>query len=279
MDVSWQRVAIHSIKWGGRRGIFVVRGVTLALSSGGARGFSHIGVLKSLARHQIPILGIAGSSMGGLIGALYCTGYTPDMMEELAKGLRRSQWIDFSLSKMGLVRGQKLLGLMNLLTRNRSFRDCNPPLKLVAVDIERGEEVVLDSGSVAEGVRATTSIPGIFSPFVKEQRVLVDGGVLNRVPVDLARALDPKAPVVAVDAGIDMAPTVKSVFDILFQAFDIMARELRQYKPLQADVIIEPSLPFAREAQFTRVSEFIQAGELACEAKIPEILERLEGSA
>ncbi|MCY0878001.1 MAG: patatin-like phospholipase family protein [Firmicutes bacterium] len=255
-----------------------MRGVTLALSSGGARGFSHIGVLKCLERYRVPILGIAGSSMGGLIGALYCTGYTAAMMEELAHTLRRHQWIDFSLSKMGMVRGQKLLGLLTLLTRGRQFSDCDPPLKLVAVDIQRGEEVVLDHGSVAEAVRATTSIPGIFSPFVKDNRVLVDGGVLNRVPVDLARQLA-DAPVVAVDAGIDMSSEVRSVFDILFQAFDIMARELRRYKPLEADVVIEPKVPNAREAQFTRVDDFIRAGEIACEEKIGEILDRMEGSA
>ena len=250
------------------------RGITLALSSGGARGFCHIGVLKVLERHHIPVLGVAGSSMGGLVGALYCTGYTGSMIEELALGLRRTHWIDFSVSKMGLVRGQKLLGLINLLTRGRTFEECQPPLKVVAVDIERGEEVVIDRGSVAEGVRATTSIPGIFSPFMKDERVLVDGGVLNRVPIALAQAIA-EGPVVAVDAGIDMAPVVRSVFDILFQAFDIMARELRQYKPVIADVLIEPSLPNARDAQFTRVKEFIRAGEEACEAKIGEIVEKL----
>ncbi len=254
-----------------------MRGVTLALSSGGARGFSHIGVLKSLERHHIPVLGIAGSSMGGLVGALYCCGYTADMLRDLAGSLRRSQWIDFSLSKMGMVRGLKLLELMEQLTKNRTFEELSPPLKLVAVDIQRGEEVVLDSGSVAEAVRATTSIPGIFSPVVRGDDVLVDGGVLNRVPVDLAREMA-EAPVVAVDAGIDISPVVKSVFDILFQAFDIAARELRRYKPVQADVLIEPHVPNAREAQFTRVDEFVRAGEAACDEKISEILGRLEGS-
>lgn len=254
------------------------RGVTLALSSGGARGFAHIGVLKCLERYQVSVLGIAGSSMGGLVGALYCTGYTPAMLEELALSLRRSQWIDFSLSKMGMVRGQKLLGLLNMLTRGRDFADCVPPLKVVAVDIENGEEVVLDQGNIAEAVRATTSIPGIFSPFSKDGRLLVDGGVLNRVPVDIARQLS-DAPVVAVDAGIDMSPGVKSVFDILFQAFDVMARELRRYKPVIADVVIEPRVPDARNAQFTNVGEFIRAGELACEERMPDILKRLEGSA
>ncbi len=256
----------------------LVRGVTLALSSGGARGFSHIGVLKSLERHHIPVLGIAGSSMGGLIGALYCCGYTAQKLEELAGGLRRSQWIDFSLSKMGMVRGHKLLELMERLTENRTFEELSLPLKLVAVDIQRGEEVVLDSGSVAEAVRATTSIPGIFSPVVRGDEILVDGGVLNRVPVDLARQIA-EAPVIAVDAGLDISPVVKSVFDILFQAFDVVARELRRYKPVQADVLIEPYLPNARDAQFTKVGEFVRAGETACEAKISDILGRLEGSA
>jgi len=110
-------------------------GITLALSSGGARGFSHIGILKCLVRHQIPILGLAGASMGGLVAALYATGHTPEMMESLAVNVRRNQWIDFSVSKMGLVRGQKLLGLLNLLTHGRRFEECRPPLRLVAVDI------------------------------------------------------------------------------------------------------------------------------------------------
>lgn len=256
----------------------MARGITLALSSGGARGFAHIGVLKVLERYKIPVLGIAGSSMGGLVGALYATGYTASMMEELAGKFRRSHWLDFSLSKMGLVRGQKLLSMMTTLTRQRRFEDCRPPLKLVAVDIRRGEEVVLDTGMVAEAVRATTSIPGIFAPYPKEGRLLVDGGVLNRVPVDLARQLA-DAPVVAVDAGIDMSPDVRSVFDILFQAFDIVAQELVRYKPIVADVLLEPRVPRARNAQFNRISEFIRAGEEACEEHMPEILRQLEGSA
>ncbi len=253
-------------------------GVTLALSSGGARGLSHIGVLKCLERHHVPILGIAGSSMGGLVGGLYATGYSGVMLEQLAIGLRRSQWIDFSLSKMGMVRGQKLLGLLKVLTRGLGFKDCHPPLKLVAVDIQRGEEVVLDEGAVADAVRATTSIPGIFSPYAYQGRLLVDGGVLNRVPVDLAREMA-DAPVVAVDAGIDVSGELKSVFDILFQSFDVIARELRQYKPVIADVLIEPRVPQSRNAQFTRVREFIRAGEDACEACMGEISRQLEGSA
>ncbi len=252
-------------------------GVALALSSGGARGFAHIGVIKVLERYHVPIVGVAGSSMGGIIGALYCSGYSGTMMHELALSIRRSHWVDFSVSKMGLVRGQKLLGMMSWLTRGRNFEDCRPPLKVVAVDIERGEEVVIDSGPIAEGVRATSSIPGIFSPFVKAGRVLVDGGVMNRVPVSLAQSFGAKA-VVAVDVGVGLSSTVRSVFDVLFQTFDIMARELQRYQPTVADVVIEPQMGPGREAQFTRIDEFIRAGEVACEQRIDDILGLLEES-
>lgn len=250
------------------------RGVSLALSSGGARGLAHIGVLKVLDKYGVPITGIAGSSMGGLVGALYATGYGGSMIEEVASGIRRSHWIDLSLSRMGLVRGKKLEGLVNLLTRGRTFADCKPPLKLVAVDIERGEEVVFDSGPVADAVRATCSIPGIFSPMLYQGKVLVDGGVLNRVPVDLARQMSDGV-VVAVDVGVDLAHKVSSVFDVLFQTFDVMAQELRRYKPLLADVIIEPRLGFSRDAHMSNMKEFVRAGEEAAEQAMPEIWERL----
>lgn len=246
-------------------------GVALALSSGGARGLAHIGVLKVLDQNQIPITGIAGSSMGGLVGALYCTGYTGAMIEEVALGIRRTDWIDFTLSKMGLVAGRKLEGLLSLLTRGRQFEDCRPPLKVVAVDIESATTVLIDSGSLAEGVRATVSIPGIFSPVVRQGQVLVDGGVLNRVPVDVAR-LFPHSIVVAVDVGVELSPKVGSVFDVLFQTFDIMARQLRQYQPLDADIVIEPKLTFNRDAHFSQVAALIRAGEEATELALPEIM-------
>jgi NTE family protein len=198
-------------------------GIALALSSGGARGFVHIGILKVLDRHGIPIVGIAGSSMGALIGALYCSGYTGGMLEEIALEVRRSHYLDFSFSKMGFVAGRKLHAMVTRLTGGRRFEDCHPPLKVVAVDIERAEEVVIDQGPLADGVRASASVPGMFSPVQRDGRLLVDGGVLNRVPVDLARTF-PASGVVAVDVGVDLAPRVTSVFDVLFQTFDIMAR-------------------------------------------------------
>ncbi|WP_053958653.1 patatin-like phospholipase family protein [Sulfobacillus thermosulfidooxidans] len=249
-------------------------GIALALSSGGARGLAHIGVLKVLERYQIPILAIAGSSMGGVIGALYSTGYSADMIEDIAKGIRRSHWIDFSVSRMGLLAGKKLEGLINLFTQGKTFEDCQPPLQVVAVDIEKGSEVILKSGPLAQAIRATASIPGIFSPVVMEGRILVDGGIINRVPVNVIKSV-PNSIVVAVDVGVDLAPRVQSMFDVLFQTFDIMARELRQCQPIDADVVIEPHVGFSRESHVSHVEEIIRAGEKACEQAIPYIQQLL----
>ncbi len=244
------------------------QGVALALSSGGVRGFVHIGVLKVLDRYHVPIAGIAGSSMGSLIGALYCSGYSGVELETLAKSIRRHHYMDVSVSKMGLIAGKKLHDLVLKWTDGKNMEDLSPPLKVVAVDIERGEEVVISQGSVADAVRASASIPGMFSPVVRQNRLLVDGGVLNRVPVELAREFAGDG-VIAVDVGIDLASRMSSMFDVLFQTFDIMARELRRYQTMSADVIIQPRLDLTRDQDRTR--RFIAAGEAACEAAMPEI--------
>lgn len=250
-------------------------GIALALSSGGARGFVHIGILKVLDRHGVRIAGIAGSSMGALIGALYCSGYTGSMLEEIALEVRRSHYLDFSFSKMGFVAGKKLHAMVTRLTAGKRFEDCSPPLKMVAVDIERAEEVVIDQGPLADGVRASAAVPGMFSPVNREGRLLVDGGVLNRVPADLARTF-PSAGVVAVDVGVDLAPRVSSVFDVLFQTFDIMARELRRYQTISADILIAPHLDLSRDRD--RARRFIRAGEEAGERAMPAIARLAAGA-
>ncbi|CAB1129122.1 Serine protease [Candidatus Hydrogenisulfobacillus filiaventi] len=252
------------------------RGVVLALSAGGARGLAHIGVLKVLERHRIPVVGIVGTSMGGLLGALYCAGYSAQGLEQLALKVRRGHWLDFSVSRLGLFSGRKVEGLLRLLTGARTFAHCRPPLAVVAVDLERGRPVVIREGNLAEGVRATIAIPGLFSPVVREGQLLIDGGVLQRVPVDVARAEFPGHPVVAVDVGIQLAPHIGSVFDVLFQAFDIQALELKRHVPVRAEAVIEPAVGHWRQADMSRAREFIAAGEAAAEARLPHLL-RLAG--
>ncbi|AUW94517.1 MAG: patatin [Sulfobacillus thermosulfidooxidans] len=249
-------------------------GVALALSSGGARGLAHIGVLKVLERHRIPIVAIAGSSMGGVIGALYSTGYSGEMIHDIARRIKRSHWMDFSLSKMGILAGKKLEALIELYTQGKTFADCKPPLQLVAADIELGAEVVLNTGSLARAVRATSSIPGVFSPVVIDNRTLVDGGIVNRVPVSVLPQV-PHNVTVAVDVGVTLTPRVHSLFDVLFQSFDIMARELSRYQPVEADVVIKPKVDFSRESHAYHVDAIVQAGEDACEAAISHIIELL----
>lgn len=251
-------------------------GVSLALSSGGVRGLAHVGALKALDRHQIPITAVAGVSMGGLIGALYCTGFTGEMIEEVVRVIRRNDWIDFSFSRMGMVRGRKLEDLIQMLTRGNHFEQCSPPLRVAAVDIERGVEEVLDSGPLVDAIRATVSVPGIFSPVEIGGKLLVDGGIINRVPTHLARRV-PHSVVVAVDVGVELVSSVDSLFDVLFQTFDIMAREISHGKPCDADFTVTPDLPITRDTYFTNVDECIRAGEQAVEEVVPQLKEMLQG--
>lgn len=211
--------------------------------------------------------------MGGVIGALYCTGYSAQNIEEIFRALRRSHWIDFSLSKMGLLAGKKLENLLRLYTQDKTFADCRPPLLLVAADIERGQEVVMDSGELVSAVRATASIPGIFSPVVMDGHILVDGGIINRVPVSVLQLFPniQDCVTVAVDVGVELTPRVQSMFDVLFQTFDIMARELRNLQPVQGDVVIEPRLEFNRDSHVSHIDDIIRAGEEAAEIAMPKI--------
>ncbi len=178
--------------------------VGIALGGGGARGFAHIGVLKVLEREGIFPRLVAGTSMGGVIGAMYAAGLSATQMEaEAVKATSRRadmiRAIDVSVSQTGLVRGARIYdyiaGVIGLETK---FSDLRRPLSMVAVDLNTGREVVLHSGRVADAVRATISVPGVFRPVEIGRLRLVDGGMLNNVPVDVVRKMGADV-VIAVD--------------------------------------------------------------------------------
>ena len=158
--------------------------VGLALSGGGARGLAHIGVLKVLEQEGIPIDLLAGTSMGGIIAAGHAAGLGADYMAEEARRMGQLRnmikLVDRSLpTRWGLFEGQKVQQYLASHLGEATFDELRIPLALLAVDLESGEEVVLRKGSVAEAVRATISLPGVFAPFRLDGRLLVDGGVLN----------------------------------------------------------------------------------------------------
>ncbi len=249
--------------------------VGLALSAGAARGYAHIGVLKVLEREGIPINCIAGSSMGAMVGALYAVGISPDRLAKLALNLKRRHWLDITFPRLGLVSGEKLEALLSLLTRGKRIEELSLPLAVVATDLEKGEEVVLTSGSIARAVRASSAIPGIFAPVRYNGRLLVDGGVLNRVPAQVARDLGADV-VIAVNVGMELEDggnraRVNGIFGVIMQSIEVMQREILKEKIIEADVVIQPQVGHIGITQFERAEECIRAGEKAAEELLPQM--------
>jgi NTE family protein len=173
--------------------------ISLALGGGGSRGFAHIGVLKQLHTAGIRICAIAGTSAGGMVACFHAAGFSPESMEEIALKIDQNKLYSLSSNT-----GPGLLGLSNptkILEEylgDREFSDLEIPCAVVAVDIKTNREIVLHTGRVVDAILATIAVPGIFPPRNISDYELVDGGVLNPVPVSVARKLAPKLPVVAV---------------------------------------------------------------------------------
>ena len=165
--------------------------VGLALGAGGARGFAHIGVLKALEQDSIPIDMIAGASMGAVIGAWYAKERKADALEKM---VLETDWkqlvrlIDLNLlAGKGLLYGQKVKELLRSFIGDVRFEDLEIPLAIIAADAQTSEEIIFNEGSVVEAVRASISLPVIFTPVKWGDRFLVDGGIVNPVPVDVVR--------------------------------------------------------------------------------------------
>jgi len=250
--------------------------VGLALGSGASRGLAHIGVLRALKEENIPIDMVAGTSAGALIGALFCCGIDLKVIEKVAQELPRKELIDLSVPRLGFVKGNRIEELVKFLTRDMKIEDLDIPFRVVATDIARGEKVVFDSGYIYKAVRASISIPGIFTPVYMDGRVLVDGGIMDRVPVSIVRDMGADV-VIGVDVGFS-APRgkVESIFDVIFRSLDIMERELLKKRIIAADVLIKPYLPEIDPARFDQVYECSKEGYEVTKAAIPRILEIIE---
>jgi NTE family protein len=245
--------------------------IGLALGSGGARGFAHVGVLKALENADIKVDYIAGSSMGALVGAFYGAGHNPDSLYKMATMFKRKYYLDYTVPKMGLISGNKIRQLVRVLTHGKQLENLVPPLSVVATDLLKGEKVVYQKGSIADAVRASISIPGIFVPFQIEDRLLVDGGVIDRVPVSVVKDMGAEV-VIGVDIShYNNEAKVSSLFDVFWQSIDIMQREMVKHIELNVDILIRPMVEQFSPTTFTNVEEIIRIGEDATKQKIGEI--------
>lgn len=283
--------------------------VGLVLGGGGARGAAHIGVLKVMEREHIPVCEIAGTSMGAIVGGLYASGYTSQELETLVSTL---DWADlfvddpprdqqpmhrkdgdfrylldleigFTNGKVvlpgGLVQGQKLLILLRRLTLStwdvHDFDALPIPFRAVAADIGTGEKVVFDQGELALAIRSSMSVPGAFAPLKVDGRLLVDGGMVDNVPVDVVRSMGAsKLVVVDVGSPLHEESALTNPVVIMDQMISALMKEKteRQLATLgPSDVLITPELGDLTAAEFNRGGEAIRQGELAAEAALPQL--------
>lgn len=276
--------------------------IGVALGGGGARGIAHIGVLNVLEAESIPVDLLAGTSMGGIIAAPYALGYPAHQIAAEAMRLGSSlnkllRFVDWQLTSKGLLQGQSILAYLGQqLGDETTFDQLKRPLALIAVDLNSGREVVLDSGVVKDAVRATMAIPGIIAPVELDGAKLVDGGILNNVPADVARNMGADV-VIAVDVSVGrliadpgsgfsaeqaISSAVLPSFALdMWRAQAIMMQDLVRYKLefARPDVTISPPVPPDMGTfSFHRVAELIELGEAAARDALPRIIDVIQSA-
>lgn len=269
--------------------------IGLALSSGGARGIAHIGVLQALKAANIPIDMIAGTSAGSLFGGLYACGKTVDEVADFARNLTRlidfksGLWDPkFSLPWDGLIKGNATLRYLTRQFNNATFADATIPLYIVAADVLSGEEIVFEEGPVAQAVRASIGMIGIFSPYQLNGHYLIDGGAVNPVPASvlaekganiiIASSVIPSIEEERVRGQVAARRDERTNFlGVLSNMMAIMEREIIRTRMSSVDVLIRPKVEIYTAMDYDKADDFIQLGREAAEQQLP-LLQKLLGN-
>jgi NTE family protein len=233
--------------------------VTLALGGGAALGWAHIGVVRLLQERGLPIAGVAGTSIGAVVGAALAAGKL-DVLENLARstnGLTVLRFLDLSFRPGGVLGGRAVEKELTRHFSGLSIEALPTPFASVAADLITGNEVVLRSGSLVEAVRASLAIPGVFTPVMRDGQILADGGLLN-----------PEAAGLRVDAtrSANVVKLSRASFGLLLTALTDLKMALHP-----ADVTITPLIGHIDTGQFTKADELIQLGRAAAAAAWPQI--------
>ncbi|HKT46267.1 MAG TPA: patatin-like phospholipase family protein [Candidatus Acidoferrales bacterium] len=255
-------------------------GIGLALGGGFARGFAHLGVLRTFEQHQIPVSYIAGSSVGSILGAAYASGAPLDRIIAVCRDLKFRDIARWRPSRLGLASNQRLAELISRVFDATQFEDLRIPLAVVATDLASGEPVVFTQGNLADAIRASCAFPGLFAPVEIGTRCLADGGLVAPVPTRAVRALG-AAHVVGVSVGVQDgyrgAPT--NVFQVVTRAVSAAQKHQLETWERHADLVLRPDVQsFAWDA-FHRADEAIAAGAAAANRALPRIAKMLEAQA
>lgn len=256
--------------------------VGLALSGGAARGIAHVGVLRVLQEHRIPIDIIAGTSAGALVGGALAAGMPLSEIEQIGRGLRWRDMGRMTLSRLGIQSNARMQAFIEARFPVNRFEELPTPFVAVATDLHTGMPVMLSGeGSISVAIRASCAIPGWYVPVTDELgRQLIDGGVSANIPTVAARALGAEL-VIAVDVNSEgakflSAPT--SMIGVLFQAMMAVQRTASTHQLQAADIIISPKVGHIRWDEVTRAEELIRLGEEAARDQLDALKKLLEPS-
>ncbi|MEN6522090.1 MAG: patatin-like phospholipase family protein [Anaerolineaceae bacterium] len=274
--------------------------IAVALGGGGIRGIAHIGVLKKLQEIGYSIKAVTGTSAGGLVGAVFASGFSPEEIEDIIYNVNQKAF--FSLSSSDVPSLLSLQGLTKMLTEllgDRMFDSLKIPFACTAVDLETAQEIIINQGRVIEAALATAAFPGVFPPIKLGECTLVDGGVLDPVPVALARWLAPSIPVVAVCLSpepqrwghlpaFSVPPVVPiphvimdqvshskylQAFQVFYRSMDVISRSLAELRMQidKPDVILRPDVENIGLLDNVDPQELIQSGEAIVMASLEQI--------
>lgn len=245
--------------------------VALVLGAGASRGFAHIGVLKVLEAHRIPVHMIVGTSAGSFVGSIYSYGFNAYQVQKMALGIQKADIIDLIVPDNGFIKGERLEEYVNTLVNSTPLEKMKIPFYAVAAALPEGREVVFATGNTGTAVRASCSIPGVFRPVRINDSLYIDGGIVSPVPVAAAKRLGADI-VIAVDisADMDVKQPVNTIETIL-QAVTIMHSRLARFQTAQADVLIRPRVGHISSADFDKRHEAVLEGEKAAMEALPAI--------
>jgi NTE family protein len=251
--------------------------VGLALGGGMARGCAHVGVLRELERHHIPIDLLAGTSVGSLIGGAYASGLSPDQIERLATTISWNDLGRVTISKLGFYNNERTEDYVRKNFPTTEFEKARIPFGAVATDIQTGRMVIFTEGSLPLAIRASCAMPIFYTPVMVNGRMMVDGGLVGHIPASVARLMGADI-VIAVDVNSMHLPIPPPthLFTVMSQALSVMGRSAVQYLYADADIVVRPQIEQVRPDDLSKAPEMIAAGEEAARRVVHKIKHMLE---
>lgn len=254
-----------------------VPAIGLALGGGFARGIAHIGVLNVLEHENIPVRVVAGTSVGALIGACYCSGLSLAEMEDVAHSTRFTTFARWTLSRMGFASNDRMIAFLSRTLKVKTFEEMRIPLGVTATDFNTGEGVVFHSGNIVDPVRASCAYPGMFLPVEIRGRYLVDGMLSHPVPTHPVREMGADRVIAVQLKGTwSNGGPPRHLFDVIGQSFAIAQDAMAGVWREAADIVIEPDVAGFAYDDFKRATDLIHAGEVAMRKALPEVRKWLE---